>query len=250
MKKAQATRLATGWGVFLWVAASISSQAAAQGNAVVHVVNDRVGINDPSPPSDLTVRSSGTNQESVLFRSSDGQRLVRFYETTGTGALFSLFDGTEGERFRISGTGTPNWFSGPISLNCSQNNSHHLMVHAGVNAQGVDCTAGAASWIDAGDAAWSFSSSREIKENIVPLEVNGVLSSVESAVVYSYDFIDGPQDKIGLMAEDFARVLGTGDGKTIHGGDISMALWLAVQELIRENRELKGRVEELEQAQR
>ncbi len=230
----------------LILVASLATIPSVLAQDVLFITGDKVGINDSSPSSDLTVKSSGTNQNTVLFRSSDGQDLVRLYETGGTGALFSLFDGGQGERFRISGTGTPSWFSGPISLNCSQNNPHTLTIHTGVNAQGVDCLAGTFSWIDPGMTAWSTTSSREIKENIVPLDVPDVLTAVEHVGVYSYDFIDGPEDRIGLMAEDFFEVLGTGNGKTINGQDIDMALWLAVQELIRENKVLRERVGKLE----
>jgi hypothetical protein len=62
--------------------------------------------------------------------------------------------------------------------------------------------------------------------------------------VFAYDFIDGPKDKIGLMAEDFHTVFGRGSDKLINGQEVEMALWLAVQELTAENKGQKQMLEE------
>ncbi|MEM5805871.1 MAG: hypothetical protein QXD72_02025, partial [Candidatus Aenigmatarchaeota archaeon] len=69
---------------------------------------------------------------------------------------------------------------------------------------------------------------------------------ISSVPVYRYDFINGSRDNIGLLAEDFYKVFERGDGKTIKGDEVQMALWLAVQELIKENKQLKSELERLE----
>jgi hypothetical protein len=105
---------------------------------------------------------------------------------------------------------------------------------------------GAWSRLNAGDSTFTASSSRSIKENIVPFNVGGVLDRVASVPVVTYDFKPefcnnggGCKDKLGLIAEDFYTVLGRGSDSSINGQDVSMALWLAVQELKKENDALK-----------
>ena len=57
--------------------------------------------------------------------------------------------------------------------------------------------------------------------------------------VLSRDFIDGPMDKMGLVSEDFHTVFERGSDKKISGQEVQMALWLAVQELTKENEDLR-----------
>ena len=58
--------------------------------------------------------------------------------------------------------------------------------------------------------------SREVIDRIAKgvekaCENGGVsLKKIAAVNVYTYDFIDGPKDKLGLMAEDFHQVFGRG----------------------------------------
>jgi len=56
--------------------------------------------------------------------------------------------------------------------------------------------------------------------------------------------INGTKDNIGLIAEDFYPVLERGDNSKVDGQDVQMALWLATQELIKENSELRKGLED------
>jgi hypothetical protein len=51
---------------------------------------------------------------------------------------------------------------------------------------------------------------------------------------------------MGLIAEDFHTVFERGNEKYIDGQDVQMALWLAVQKLTEQNKELKDRLNALE----
>ncbi|MEM5810918.1 MAG: DUF2341 domain-containing protein [Candidatus Aenigmatarchaeota archaeon] len=112
----------------------------------------------------------------------------------------------------------------------------------------------ACSYIDAGATSFTVCSSKDIKENIKLFKeddmgrnvVASILDRISSVPVYRYDFINGSRDNIGLLAEDFYKVFERGDGKTIKGDEVQMALWLAVQELIKENKQLKSELERLE----
>ena len=70
-----------------------------------------------------------------------------------------------------------------------------------------------------------------MKENLDTVKVDGILEKISNVDVYTYDYIDGPKDKLGLMAEDFHEVFKRGSDETINGQEVQMALWLAVQEL-------------------
>jgi hypothetical protein len=110
------------------------------------------------------------------------------------------------------------------------------------------------SRINAGESAWTSSSSRKIKENIAPLKVNDILEKISKVQVFTYDFKkdgrkskddSGRKNKIGLMAEDFHNVFQRGPDDAISGQEVEMALWLAVQELIKENKTLSTEIQAL-----
>lgn len=49
-----------------------------------------------------------------------------------------------------------------------------------------------------------------------------------------------------MIAEDFHKVFGRGSDKYIDGGEVQMALWLAVQQLAAQNKELMERLGTME----
>src|SRR6185295_458247 len=107
------------------------------------------------------------------------------------------------------------------------------------NVPGAACsTATSRSYIDAGSTTFTASSSRSVKENLAPVQVPEILEKISAVGVYNYDFIEGPKDKIGLMAEDFHTVFGRGSDKLLNGQEVEMALWLAVHELTAQNKQL------------
>lgn len=127
----------------------------------------------------------------------------------------------------------------------------------GINTEAPDhdleIGTGTYSEIDAGEAQFTTSSSRYYKENIQELKVENLLDKIEKIPVTTYDFREqycadkgACEDKIGLIAEDFHMIFGRGSDKELSGQEVQMALWLAVQELKKENDDLKARVSALE----
>lgn len=103
------------------------------------------------------------------------------------------------------------------------------------------------SSINAGSAQFTVASSRTFKENITSVDVPDILTKIEGVPVVTYDFRNnGPKDRLGLIAEDFHKVLGRGDDKHIDGQDVQMALWMAVQKLTAENKALTERLAKIE----
>lgn len=209
----------------------------AQG--VLFVEGNKVGIGTSSPETDLDIQSQTNNANVLQARSTKGHQLFRVFETTNGDGLVSLFNELGEETFRFTSV-----LGGRLAIGCISALTHKLEINNG-NGPGRACGTGTFSRVQAGDTQFSTSSSRSSKENIVPLHPEGILEKVAAIGVYSYDFIDGPKDRMGLMAEDFHEVFGRGPREQLNGHDVQMALWLAVQEVATRNQELAGRLEAL-----
>jgi hypothetical protein len=214
-------------------------RAGAPNSSIDVAASGSVGIGTASPTKRLTIKSAGGNNDVMqVVKSSGSTPLFRVFETTGGDGLFSVFDNTGAEAARFTSTS-----AGRISLGCVAP-EHKLDLG---NAPGSACSAvSSRSYIDPGSTTFTASSSRTIKENLAPVQVPSILDKISSVDVFTYDFIKGPKDKIGLMAEDFHAIFGRGSEKEINGQEVEMALWLAVQELTAQNKELSKRLAELE----
>ncbi|MFA9288282.1 MAG: MerR family DNA-binding transcriptional regulator [Weeksellaceae bacterium] len=96
----------------------------------------------------------------------------------------------------------------------------------------LDIASGASySRANAGDTQFTASSSRTLKENFSEVTVANIRDRILGTQVYTYDFIDGPKDRMGLIAEDFHTIFGRGSNKMINGQEVQMALWLGMQDL-------------------
>jgi hypothetical protein len=109
------------------------------------------------------------------------------------------------------------------------------------------------SKINAGDEQFTTSSSRSYKENIRPLAEPDILSKMADIPVNLFDFkashcADGEncKNRMGLIAEDFHTIFQRGSEKEINGQEVQMALWMAIQKLYAQNKELSQKVEELD----
>ena len=130
--------------------------------------------------------------------------------------------------------------NGNVGINCESAPGANFVVD-----DGGACNAGTRSELNAGATQFTVPSSRSLKEHLAPVKVEGILDRIHQVKVYSYDFINGPKDRIGLIAEDFHSIFGRGSDKTISGDEIQLALWLAIQELSAQNKELRHELAEL-----
>jgi len=212
--------------------------AGAPTNSLVVGSTGRVGLGVAAPAKRLTIKSAGGNDDVVqVIKSSGSSPIYRLFETTAGDGLFSVFDNTGSEAARLTSVS-----GGKLALGCNVP-EHRLDLG---NVPGAACsTASARSFIDAGSTIFTASSSRTIKENLTPVQVPEILDKISAVGVYNYDFIEGPKDKIGLMAEDFHTVFGRGSDKMLNGQEVEMALWLAVQELTAQNKQLTAQNQRL-----
>jgi hypothetical protein len=229
----------------IWAAVLASFPAAfihAQGD-VLFVQGNNVGIGTNAPGARLDVRpSSGTSIElrvkndakntdvlSVLQSENDNQ-IFRIFEAASGEGVFSVFAANGVENLRFTGQA-----GGRLGIGCAQGISADIVLNS---AGGGVCGTGTESTINAGATAFTVTSSRSIKKNVEAVEVEGLLEKVSRVGVYRYDFVSGPEDNLGLMAEDFHQVFGRGSDKLLDGHEVTMALWLAVRELTSRTDEL------------
>lgn len=203
----------------------LATPAWSQG--VLFVEGENVGIGTPTPTVPLDINNTGGASNLVrLVR--DGKISYRLFNTAlGVKWDFNN-DGNGNFAVSLVGTGKPELtlsIAGRMGLGCG-GADHDFVISPGPN-----CSSTPRSWIDAGSTSFSTSSSRTLKENLSSVEFEGVLEKIRKVPVYEYDFIDGPNDRIGVMAEDFHQIFERGSNEELSGHEMTMALWLAVQEL-------------------
>ncbi len=107
------------------------------------------------------------------------------------------------------------------------------------------------SHMNAGDMDFTVTSSRSLKKNIKTYEVPDILDRIANVPVTTYNWKDSANkskgDVLGMIAEEFYTVFERGTDKEIRGQDVTMALWLGEQALIKENQELRAELIEKEQ---
>ncbi len=183
-----------------------------------------VGIGTASPDRLLHLTSSSGNAAVQLTNNTPKSW---HFANSGTDMNFSETGVADARLYLRAG--------GNVGINCSAPNSDLVV------ASGGGC-ANPSSSLNAGDTQFTMASSRTFKENISPVAVPDILDRIGQVGVYNYDFINGPKDRLGLIAEDFHEVLGRGDEKYINGGEVQVALWLAVQQLTAQNKALTERL--------
>jgi len=217
-----------------------------RGTTIIADNAGNVGIGTASPTKKLVVKSNTANGDVFLVQRSqaDSQTIMRLFETTSGAGLISLFDDAGNEDTRVSGTGGHSFVAGTMGLNCNSPGGFDFSIKSGVNSN-TACNTGTCSQINAGSTTFTACSSRTIKENLQPVRVPDILEKIAAIDVYKYDFIEGPKDRLGLMAEDFHQVFKHGSDKMLNGQDVEMALWLAVKELTARNKELTAQNKEI-----
>ena len=190
-----------------------------------------VNVNTASGPR------GGFTTLNVANSASPANPQIELFNTTKSAAL--TYNGTV---FSVFTNGTP--FVQALNIDNTGN------VGIGTASPGSDlvvANGGTTSSMNAGDAQFTIASSRTFKENIEPVDTCDLLSKIESIPVVTYDYRnDGPKDRMGLIAEDFHQIFGRGDDKHIDGQEVQMALWLAVQQLTAQNKQLQDRLNALE----
>ncbi|HYC88859.1 MAG TPA: tail fiber domain-containing protein [Thermoanaerobaculia bacterium] len=198
-----------------------------------------VGINDASPNSNAKLDVNGSQRyEGVAAPTFDNAAWVWNesgigYTIQAGGAIRMRTGATSSVRMAVTA-------AGDVGINCTAPTADFVIFAT------PDCS-GSGSTINAGATQFTATSSRTMKENLEPVNVPDLLARISKVGVYNYDFKTGPKDRVGLMAEDFHGVFGRGSDKVIDGNEVQMALWMAVQQLTEQNKQLQERLDALEQ---
>jgi hypothetical protein len=126
--------------------------------------------------------------------------------------------------------------------------SHPIHVGTdGLNGNGARLTIG---------GTWTNGSSRDFKENFKTLEPNELMTKINELEITSWNYKDSEEKHIGPVAEDFVAAFDVGtiiesdgqrDNQYMAASDVAGVALAGVKELLRENRELRDLISELEE---
>ncbi len=165
--------------------------------------------------------SAGILLEAISNTTTNGSNLV-VLQTYGTGR------GLELDNFNSSN---------PNSLMYLSNSGTGKWIDAGGNA-----------YLSVGGTSWTNSSSKDLKINITEVNPADILQKIKQLPIsrWSYKYEPGVTH-VGPMAQDFYSIFHLGsDNKSISTIDPSGLALVAIKELIKQNEELKKRIEALE----
>lgn len=217
------SKLAIAGGVAIGTTDSFANAVAPTSGLMVQ---GNVGIGTTSPIATLDV-ASGTNSflQDIRFVEDTGINYIQSTNNRGTDTWQPLFFGAG---FSTTDVKLAIGTSGDIGIGTTSPTTDLDIVN------GV-----AYSRINAGDANFTASSSRFIKENFIEWDSTGILDKINAIPVYTFDYINGPKDKMGLVAEDFYTIFGRGNNNEINYQEVSMALWLGIKELTKQLSEVQ-----------
>ena len=200
-----------------------------------------IGMGTNSPAQNLHIVDSGganirITGTSVGFQLQESDAAGRFIQQNFNNSLLrlrgldsSLLTETEGIQYDVA--------TGLVAVGCD------IAVEPGgvdfIVGTGTGNCSGTYSAITAGSGVIN-TSSRSLKENFQQVETGDILEKISAIDVYTYDFINGPKDSMGLIAEDFHQVFGRGSDKVISDREMQMAMWLAIQQLTGQVKDLKA----------
>lgn len=229
--------------VLLVLGVAVVATPPAWGDALHVTADGDVGIGTDSPNSILQVVSSDPNNIwleapnlGFIFEETDTldsivQHLLNnsVYRIRGLSSSYSATN--VAISFPVSGD--------TVGVNCTDGATPAAASTANFVVGDGDGCDGVYTAITAGSLP-VVSSSRALKKNLQPVASEDILEKIAGVEVYTYDFLNGTEDQMGLVAEDFHQVFGRGSDKMLSTNEVQMALWLAVQELTGEIEALKA----------
>jgi hypothetical protein len=157
------------------------------------------------------------------------------YANSASDACF-LFNGTNSGRLSINYDSNDGSNVSPIVVGTNSNNGNGAYLSPG--------------------GSWNSGSSREFKENFKALEPNELMTKINALEIASWNYKNSDEKHIGPMAEDFVAAFDVGairesdgqrDNLYLAASDVAGVALAGVKELLRENRELRALISELEE---
>ena len=255
----------TGAGV---TAVTASAPLGSSGETTPNISLPHVII-DTSTTFNTAIGSSALPGNTGLLNTAIG-RSALFLNTTGinntASGMIALFSNTEGSHNTASGfsalasntTGSFNTAIGAGADVSANNLDNATAIGAGavVNVSNKIRLGDANVTVIEGQVAYTFSSDKTQKENFQPVDGEEVLRKLRGFNLTSWNYIGHDPKQFrhyGPVAQEFFAAFGhdgigtAGSPTTINSGDLAGILMSAVQELAKQNLELKARLDSLEQ---
>ncbi|HUP22838.1 MAG TPA: tail fiber domain-containing protein [Thermoanaerobaculia bacterium] len=228
-------------------AASLAAGAAAAQDALYIDSSGRVGIGTNNPGGDLHIFGGATED---VFNAIGPNATSNAFNFGYSGASFGSGSGFFNVR-PAAGAVAPNPALFFMTANVPRmilDNEGFLGVHtSGVfnPAHPIHAQASGARLTTGG--VWTNASSRELKENIRPLDLDRALAALQGlqAVEFNYK-VEADDPQVGFIAEDVPDLVATPDRKSLAPTDIVGVLTRVVQEQQRKIEELTVRLESLQ----
>ncbi len=205
------------------------------------------GVNNQSQAYGSTIAGGVANWTYGMYSAIPGGR----NDSLGPAAIYSMVFGRNvycNDDYRVVFFDSLN--EGCVNINRDGRNAWvtpyplHIGTHT-FNGNGAYLTMG---------GTWTNGSSRTFKENFTPYDGAELLSKISSLSLTSYNYINSTEKHFGPVAEEFVQAFDTGviresDGKRdnmyLSSGDVAGVALAGVQELLKQNLELKSENENM-----
>lgn len=172
------------------------------------------------------------------------------FSTIGGGVQNSIGDGATcayaaGHRAQANHKGAFVWADSSYGyFSSGTDDEFAVRASGGVRFAGV--SGSSVSWMP-GNASWSFSSDRNLKENFAAVDTASILERVSCLPLLEWNYIGYDQRHVGPMAQDFHGAFPwSGNETTLNSADLDGVALAAIQELARENERLKSKNADME----
>ena len=203
---------------------------AASENSLV-VSGNGVGIGTSSPSDKLHVRATDGSATVLLeeTQSIATNDMFTMRHNGNPGFLMENTDQGTAWQFRLGGSGSTEQFT----INKTSQSGPELSVLANGNIRIK--------------GSYLSGSSRELKQDIAPIETAAVLEKIQQLPIYEWSYKQSPSSRhVGPMAEDYYATFGlAGQGKSLAATDMAGLAIAAAKELHENNEELEARNREL-----
>lgn len=207
-------------------------------NAFRMVANGNIGMGTATPSAALHIRrTNGT--ATILLQETQAIDINQQFTMRSNGNTGFLFENTRDDSTWQFRTGGPSGNSDSFLINRAGTGAPEFILQSNGNASfRGNVTANGIL----------LTSSRETKTSIAPLDPHEVLAKLDTLEVSQWRYTSEDEGAVhfGPMAEDFHKIFGLSDGRTLNMIDTNGVAFAAIQALSENNRELRERLAELE----
>lgn len=222
--------------------------------------NNFVGIGTSSAigAGSLIVSANTSGFAGMYVNSGANGQPFYGYAQNGIATAWSYVDGTDANKWKLYGPGADVSLTvttaGNIGIGTTSPTSKLHVLGGATFTSGSGGANQTVSWTP-GSASWSFTSDRNTKSRVAPVDTQSVLEKVARIPINEWSYIGYDQRHIGPMAQDFhAQFPLNPDNKSLNDADLHGVALAAIQglnkkleETRKENSELKHELAQLKE---